>query len=146
MTRLPDLWNDFGSPFAPAYFGRINGLRPLLRQLDEAFNEASATRQDGEYTRTLVPACDVEEATDHFALFFDMPGLETDDLDIEIFGDRLTVRGERKVERKATTEGSATRFSERRLGKFERQVTLLKGVDTGKIEATYRNGVLSLTV
>jgi HSP20 family protein len=144
MTRLPDFWRDVSSPFAPAsYFG---SLRPLLRQLDEAFNEAVSTRQDGERARTLVPACDVEEAADHYALYFDMPGLEPDDLDIEAHGDRLTVRGERKLERNVKGEGNATRFSERRIGRFERHVTLPQGVDAAKIEATYRNGVLSLTV
>ena len=66
------------------------------------------------------------------------------DVKVSIEKDQLTVSGETKAEE--TKEGENYRRVERRYGTFERSFTLPKGVETDKIDANFKNGVLNLTV
>ena len=90
----------------------------------------------------LVPACDVEETEKAFTLSFDIPGMNKDDLDIEISGDQLVISGERKFNDERT-EGTTHR-SERRFGKFKRVFSLPDNVDVDRINAQYDQGVLTV--
>ena len=69
----------------------------------------------------------------------DAPGFETEDFDIQVSGNQLTIRAEKKQEDKDETNGFS--YSERRL---HRSVTLPAGADPDKVEARYRNGVLEV--
>jgi HSP20 family protein len=132
-----DLWREMDRPFSS--FG---SWRPLLRQLDDIFNEAMDTRPDG--GRMMIPQCDMEESGDHYLLSFDMPGLEKDNIDIELQGNNLVVTGERKQESERS-EGRS-RFVERRYGRFERSIRLPENVKADGVEAEYVNGVLKVAV
>ncbi|WP_141736383.1 Hsp20/alpha crystallin family protein [Oligoflexus tunisiensis] len=138
MANTPDLWRDFGRPVSG--FG---SWRPLLRQLDDIFNEAMDTRTD-DSGRMMIPQCDMEESDDHYLLSFDMPGLEKDNIDIEMQGNQLVVTGERKQEQEKG-EGRS-RIVERRYGRFQRAIRLPENVKTDGIEAEYTNGVLKVAV
>jgi len=139
MTNLPNVWRDFDRQFAS--FG---AWRPLLRQLDDVMNEMVFGTQVFDEDRVLVPSVDVEETDDHYIMSFDMPGLDKDNIDIEVQGHQLMISGERKQERE---NGDArSRLQERRYGKFERVFTLPDDIRTDEIEAQYRNGVLSVAV
>lgn len=137
MSNTPELWRDMDRSFSG--FGT---WRPLLRQLDDIFNEAMDVRPDS--GRMMVPQCDMEESADHYLLSFDMPGLEKDNIDIEMQGDNLIVTGERRQE-SARGEGRS-RFIERRYGRFERSIRLPQNVKADGIEAEYVNGVLKVAV
>ncbi len=137
MANTPDLWRDMERPFSG--FGT---WRPLLRQLDDIFNEALDTRFDS--GRMMVPQCDLEEAGDHYLLSFDMPGLEKDNIDIHIQGNTLVVTGERRLESEKA-EGRS-RFVERRYGRFERAIRLPQDVKAEGVEAEYVNGVLKVAI
>lgn len=142
MSNLPDIWRDFDRPFS-SLGSSIGSWRPLLRQLDDVFNEATGSQQTGD-TRTFAPACDVDETNDHYLLSFDMPGLDRDAIDVEVQGNTLMVSGERRFE-KDTGEGR-NRVVERRYGKFQRAITLPDHVQFDQVEADYRNGVLTVAV
>lgn len=140
MNNLPDIWRDFDRPLTSSF----GSWRPLLRQLDDFMNEALGSGRMLEDTRIMAPAVDIEETEDHYLMSFDMPGLEADNIEIEVQGNQLVVSGERKVER-GGREGRA-QFVERRYGRFQRVMTLPDAVKADQVEAQYRNGVLTVAV
>ncbi len=73
-----------------------------------------------------------------------MPGVKPEDIDISIVGDTLTIKGETKEEKEVKEENVIRR--ERRLGSFSRSVSLPTPVDTSKANASFENGVLTLTL
>jgi HSP20 family protein len=94
--------------------------------------------------QSWVPAIDVWETDSEIVYAFDLPGMSEDDISIEVHDDTLTVSGERQK----STEERGDRFYrfERRYGSFARAVGLPAGVDDAKIEASYVNGVLEVSV
>jgi len=74
----------------------------------------------------------------------DLPGLTKDDVKVELTDDRLTISGERKEEKEEKREGFYR--SERSYGSFYRQIPLPAGVKTENAAATFRNGVLEVTM
>ncbi|MBI5644124.1 MAG: Hsp20/alpha crystallin family protein, partial [Deltaproteobacteria bacterium] len=79
-----------------------------------------------------------------FIVHTDLPGVNPRDVDISITGNVLTIRGERKSDVEEKKEGYL--FHETSFGTFDRVLTLPEGVDASKVKATYRNGVLELTM
>jgi HSP20 family protein len=98
----------------------------------------------GSGSQGWVPSLDVWETDSELVYAFDLPGLEEDQISIEVHDDTLTVTGERE---KATKEqGDRFYRFERRYGSFSRAVGLPAGIDEEKIAASYRNGVLEVRV
>ena len=89
------------------------------------------------------PAVDVKEDEKAVTVRVDVPGLEPKDVDVEVSGNQLTVRGSREEQVKEESEGF--RRHERRTGSFARTVTLPPYVDPAKVEAAYDKGVLTVT-
>ncbi len=74
----------------------------------------------------------------------DLPGIDPKEVSISVQGNQLTIAGERKREAKEEKEGYL--YEELAYGKFARTITLPAGVDTEKIKATYKDGVLEITM
>jgi HSP20 family protein len=93
---------------------------------------------------TWLPTVDVWETENELVLSFDLPGIEEDQIAVELDDNVLTVSGQRE----RTSEHSNERFYrfERRFGTFSRSVTLPAGVSEGDIKADYTNGVLEIRV
>lgn len=145
MALTPDIWRDFDRSFGS--FGTVGSWRPLLRQLDDIFNEAVApVVQTGVGRAGLMvsPPCDVEEHPDSYLLSFDMPGLKKDDISIEVRGNQIVVSGDRRQERKV--EEGCMQLLERRTGHFSRTMSLPTDVKSEGIEARYEDGVLAIAV
>jgi len=92
----------------------------------------------------FTPAVDIEESPEEFLVHADLPGLDQKDVKVNLMGDTLTIRGERKEEKKETA-GTALRI-ERSYGAFERSFTLGAPVRAEGVKATYRDGVLEVHV
>jgi HSP20 family protein len=92
----------------------------------------------------FLPPVDVTVGDGDLVLTLDLPGLTTDDLEIELADGALTVRGRRN--RPALTEGTVWAHAERAFGAFERTFQMPKGVDPDSIAASMENGVLSLII
>ncbi len=92
----------------------------------------------------LIPLMNIEELKDAYKISLEIPGMEKDDIDIQLKDNVLTISGEKKEESKSE-EGTFYR-RERRFGKFVRSVSLPNDVNAEKIEAEYKNGVLTLTL
>lgn len=74
----------------------------------------------------------------------DLPGIEAKDVSISVLGNQLTIEGERKQEEKK--EEKDYFYRELSYGKFSRTMTLPEGVDANAVKASYKNGVLEVTV
>ena len=99
--------------------------------------------ENGVSTRNWVPAVDVYENEAELGFSVELPGFDTDDIEISLNDGRLTISGERKFEEKE--EGKFYRV-ERSYGKFFRSFKLPRTVDAEKITAKLKNGVLKVAL
>ena len=90
------------------------------------------------------PSTDFADNEDEVTVSMELPGVDPNDVDINICGDRLTVRGEKKPEKEEKKKNY--HYVERHYGGFHRTVQLPSGVDPEKIDATFKNGVLSISI
>ncbi|MDB6110560.1 MAG: putative HspC2 heat shock protein [Pedosphaera sp.] len=90
------------------------------------------------------PAFDVYEDKDKFSVKVELPGMKREDIDISLDGNTLTVSGELKDEEEH--KDSETYRAERFFGRFQRSITLPQPVDPNRITATYKDGVLKITL
>jgi len=120
-------------------------LRNLQREVDSLFDRFF-DRTGSEESRSAVwaPQTDLVETDEDFQLRLDVPGMSTEDIDINLQNGTLTVSGERTSER--TDEGEDYVRVERAFGTFHRTFTLPDTVDQANIEATYEDGVLRINV
>ena len=109
-----------------------------FRELDRFAQQALGTRM-----RPAVMPMDAYRENDHFVVHFDLPGVDTSSIDLTVEKNVLTVSAERQWQANDSQEVVA---SERPQGRFSRQLFLGEGLDTERVEATYDNGVLSVTI
>lgn len=93
---------------------------------------------------TWTPAVDILEKDGNLVLRAEMPGLNEKEIELNVQGDILTIRGEKKVDNEVKREDFHR--VERRYGSFSRSFSLPNTVDTEKISAEYKNGVLTITI
>jgi len=89
------------------------------------------------------PAVDVAEAPDKVVVKAEVPGMDAKNIDISLSGDILTIKGEKKSEREEKKENY--HLVERSYGSFSRSLRLPAAVEADKIEAGYKQGVLTIT-
>jgi len=99
--------------------------------------------EDGQ-THGCAPAVDIEENEHEVVIRADVPGVDEKNLEVRVQEDTLLLSGKRE-DRQQKTDGR-THYSERRCGAFCRQFRLGTEVDDTKIEASYRNGVLTVVL
>jgi HSP20 family protein len=121
----------------------LDRLASLRDEMDRLFDFTSPTRDSGLFSGWS-PALDVHDEKDNLVVQVELPGMKKDEIDISLHDGVLTISGERKTEREQK-EGETFR-SERYFGKFQRSVTLPTQVDTGKVQATYKDGVLTVSL
>lgn len=117
-------------------------LDSLHRDLDRVFR----LRGDGAQARAVesawVPASEVASVADGWQVRVALPGIEPKDVDVDLHGSTLTIKGERA----AGAAGDGWRQSEIGYGRFERTFTLPSSVDADRVEAHFTNGMLELTL
>lgn len=91
-----------------------------------------------------MPALDLYEDKDNFVLKAELPGMRKEDIEISLHEGVLTLSGERKEEKKE--EGADTYRSERYFGRFHRTITLPSPVNGDKVAASYKDGMLTVTL
>ena len=90
------------------------------------------------------PTADVVEGEKDYKITAELPGMSEKDLEIALAGDVLTLKGEKKEEHEE--KGQNRYVSERRYGSFQRSFALPEDADPEKIEAAFKNGVLTVTL
>jgi HSP20 family protein len=89
------------------------------------------------------PALDLYQNNDNIVAIVELPGMRKEDIEISLHDGTLTIAGERKEE---TREGDNAARTERPTGKFRRSITLPTRVDANKVNATYKDGILTVTL
>lgn len=107
--------------------------------MDEFFNDAVRSRRD-----SFVPSIDISETEDQFVITAELPGMDKDDIDINLENKRLTISGERSI--KKEEDGKKFHRVETQYGSFERSFQLPDNVDEESISATYENGMLDISI
>ncbi|HEX7296972.1 MAG TPA: Hsp20/alpha crystallin family protein [Pyrinomonadaceae bacterium] len=90
------------------------------------------------------PQIEMFERENQLVIRADLPGLKKDDVQIELRDDSVVIQGERQEERKEEREGFYS--TERTYGRFYREIPLPEGADTDEATATFRDGVLEITM
>ena len=127
------------SRFDP-FRGESSLQQHLNRLVREAFDRSS---EEGNLT-AWAPSVDIYETEHELVVKGDLPDIKPEELDIRVENNILTIRGERKFEKKVD-EGNYLRV-ERSYGTFSRSFALANTVNTEAIKADYRNGVLTLSI
>jgi HSP20 family protein len=129
----------------PEERGPLAGLQHEMNRLFEDFFSGGGPLRslftDGD---TFLPAVDIRETNDKIVIDAELPGLNPQDVTIRVEGERLVLSGERRQEKKEQNESYAR--VERSYGRFERQLQLPPGVDPEKVDATFKNGVLTIEI
>ena len=89
------------------------------------------------------PALDLYQNNDNFVAIVELPGMRKEDIEISLQDGTLIIGGERKEE---TGQENAAARTERFTGKFRRSITLPTRVDVNKVSATYKDGILTVTL
>ncbi|MDE3270346.1 MAG: Hsp20/alpha crystallin family protein [Pseudomonadota bacterium] len=98
----------------------------------------------GDEVTRFMPKAGIAEQEKEFVLNLDLPGFKKDELDVEVKGDQLVVKGERRKS-ELHKEGGYIR-EERSFGNFERRFVLPQSVERNKIAVSYVDGVLQVTM
>jgi len=91
------------------------------------------------------PALDLYQSTDNFVAVVELPGMRKEDIEISLHDGALTISGERKRESMNGDDDRAER-TERYVGTFRRSIALPTRVDASKVNASYRDGILIVTL
>lgn len=139
MTALARKETGLRSLFSGAPFGALReDFDKLLSRLGD---------WDGQWaSQFLAPSLDVAESQASVDVTMDLPGMKAEDIDIQVVGNQLTISGERSEEREEMGNGKSYHRIERRMGRFSRSVPLPCEVKESKVDATYQNGVLNITL
>lgn len=131
MELVP--WRPFGE--LSSFRGEMDKLwdrflceRPFAKDLSEAWS----------------PSVDISETEDTLFVKAELPGLEAKDVDVSLSGDLLTIKGEKKKEKEEKDEHH--HYIERYEGTFQRSFRLPVAVHADKVEASFENGVLKVTL
>ena len=130
----------------PVRFDPMRELSTLQREMDDLFKRIFGSgRGAGEGGfMTTSPAINSYIKDGIFHLEAELPGVDTDKLDVRMDGDELIIRGERSASHKE--EKVDYLLQESHLSTFERRMTLPSGADIDKAHASYQNGLLEVTM
>ncbi|MET0528517.1 MAG: Hsp20/alpha crystallin family protein [Microvirga sp.] len=122
--------------------------REMNRLFDDVFRgsalPASGSQGQGDVGTFVNASMNVSETDKEIRITAELPGVSEQDIDISLDDDVLTIRGEKKFERKDDKENF--HFVERSYGSFQRSLRLPYAVDSEQVQASFENGVLTVTV
>ena len=142
-SKTPETGNPFGM------------MRRFTKDMERLFNDFEEFRFSDYFkgfapvpmefdTAKWVPQIEVHQNNGQLLVRADLPGLTKEDVNVELTDDMLTISGERKEEKEEKREGYYR--SERSYGSFYRELPLPEGAKTEDAAATFRNGVLEITI
>ncbi len=128
----------------PIHRRNRNGLTRLHGDIDDLFDSFFRGLDRPFAGYKAWPAIDVAEEEDAIVVRAEVPGCKADDIDISVYGNTLTISGEKKLSEEKKEKGYY--HVESTYGSFRRELTLPTDVDQAKIDATCKDGVLSITL
>jgi len=135
-SSIPSAYrNEEANPFLTLH-------REMNRLFDDVFNRFDST-VPGLFNRLPAwPSVEVVETDKDVRIAAELPGMDEKDVEISVTDDVLTIRGEKKAE----IDDKDRHFSERYYGRFERSIPLPFEVEDDRAEASFENGVLTVTL
>lgn len=127
------------APWTP--FRDLEQMRREMDRLWDSFFERRPSR--GEGVSEWLPMLDILESKGEYIIKVELPGIDPKEIEISLTNDLLTIKGEKKQEK---GEEEAIIFSERTFGPFNRTVRLSRPVQSDKINASFKNGLLTITL
>jgi HSP20 family protein len=138
--------------------GALSPLSSLRREIDKLFDDfhfGTWLRGPGnvfdvepfwrgELSFGKAPAVDIAERDKEYEITAELPGMAEKDIDVKFANGMLTIKGEKKEEKEEKKKGYY--LSERRYGAFQRSFQVPDGVEADKIEASFKNGVLTVVL
>ena len=137
ITRTPS--SPMTTASAPTAWEPFRMLRDLVRM--DPFGDWTSSPLVN-VDRSFMPCFEVKENREAYTLRADMPGVKESDVEISLSGNQLTIAGKREAERKEDKE--TYYLYERSYGSFTRAFTLPSGVDEAKVNASLKDGVLTV--
>src|ERR1700751_1284801 len=126
----------------------VTELNTIQNEMNRLFNtffdHPAPTGRGGATSRRWIPAMDLVETGDHYVLRADLPGLDDDDVNVQLEDNVLTISGERKTQHEQHEEGYYR--IERAFGSFARSLTLPDGVNPDAVQAHFDRGVLEIRI
>ena len=105
-----------------------------------------APSRDWNVSEPRFPAVDVEDKGNMLVVKAEIPGMKAEDVDIELHESQLMIRGEKKEEKEEMDEDKKYYYKERTFGSFSRTISLGQEVDSEKVKAEYKDGLLTVTL
>jgi HSP20 family protein len=135
------MWRPFEVMVERTPFRNLSDIQgEMNRAFDSVFGRPVAV--EGE--RTWAARCDLWETKDELVVAFELPGVNEKDVNVSITDDLLTLRGERR--RPDGAQDATFHHVERVYGKFERSIQVTIPVQPDRVKASYRDGVLTVTL
>jgi HSP20 family protein len=126
--EIDRLFDDFGSGFRSPFGRSLFGTAPFRQEM----------------TWPTMPAVDVVETEKAYEVTADLPGMDEKNIEVKVADGVLTIKGEKLHEKEEKKKDYY--LQERSFGSYQRSFELPEGVDTDKIEASFKKGVLTVTL
>lgn len=131
----------------PAFMSPFSFMRRFSEGMEQLFNDFGSTgmmpRGMGEFFEWM-PQLEMFQREGEFCIRADLPGMNKDDVRVEVRDDAIVLQGERQQEHREEREGHYS--NEVSYGRFYREIPLPDGVDADEANATFRDGVLEITM
>jgi len=130
----------------PSTWDPFTQLSTLRDEIDRLFESplSALTETTQPFLSGWLPAVDLFEDKDNVFVKAELPGMKKEEIEISLHEGVLSLSGERKAEEKY--ENASACRSERFLGRFHRTLTLPAQIDAEKVNATYKDGILTVTL
>jgi HSP20 family protein len=115
-----------------------------MNRIFDSFNRNWGLSAFPDFTGSFMPRLDVTEDLSAFTVTAELPGMSEKEIDLSISGDTLTIRGEKKEGKEDKNKNYY--YSERSYGTFMRTIPLPQQIETNKVSASFKKGVLTITL
>jgi HSP20 family protein len=132
-------WTERNDPFRA-----FDELERLQQEMNRLFSSFGGSRTPRFHNFGVFPPLNISEDTENLYVRGELPGISSNDIDISVEGETLTLRGERKLPQTASSVSYHRR--EREAGKFRRTVSLSTRINPDGVEAHFQNGVLEIVL
>ncbi len=128
----------------PSLWEPLHSLQQMQQRMNRMMGRLMPSSNGELSAFGYMPSAEISETPEDIRLKLEIPGMEAKDLNVEVTEDSVSISGERKSETKTEEKGMVR--SEFHYGKFERIIPLPTHVQNDKVQAEYKNGVLTLTL
>ena len=137
-----------GRDVTPRRHGREHPLMTFQRDIDRMFEDLwhgfdLPVRFERERS-VMAPRLDMHETDTEIVITAELPGMVEEDVEVVLGDNVLTIKGEKKAEHEKKEKGYA--YSERSYGSFERRIPIETEIVSDKVDAAFKNGVLTVTL